>query len=591
MEDKIIDIEEINKKYDDHIAIKYPKPSLADVIKYNPILDRLLNNEKLLNLKKEYNFGHKNSFLFQILLIEKIKYTTTQFNIIRDKLKIKNCKSESGILSVTVFTAPYPEYIDENGNYIVQSFSCEWNCAYCPNEPGQPRSYLRGEPGVLRANRENFNCIKQMYIRLEALYLTGHDLDKLEILVLGGTWTSYPIMYREQFIRDIYYAANTYIYNHELIDIRKPLSLTQEKEINKTANCKIIGLTLETRPDTINYQELHLLRYYGCTRIQLGIQHIDNYILRKINRDCSTFETIRSIELLKNCGYKIDAHWMPNLPFSNPEKDDQMLNYDLLGVESKKYSEFKDEIWEEWNLKKPELQVDQWKIYQCTIVPFTKIKEWYENGTYIPYSNKILFDILIKMKSLIFPWIRLNRLVRDIPSDYVPQTDYHSNMRQQLMKALEKDGWYCSCIRCREVKSGNYDTNNSITVIRKYNASNGYEYFISRESRDKKTIYGFVRLRITNYQASHIFPELQGCALIRELHVYGNLQIVGNKNNNATQHSGIGKMLMNKAEQIAIKNGYKKMSVIAGEGTRGYYEKLNYINDPGEGHFMIKTLV
>lgn len=205
--ERVIDIEELDKKYNDHIATRFQKPNENDVANYGEIIARLLNGEKLYDLKKEYKFEHKNSFLYQIFLLQKHKYTEEECDKIRNALKIKSCKSHSGIISVTVFTSPYPEYIDDDGNIVKQSFSCKWNCSYCPNEPGQPRSYLKGEPGVLRANRENFNCIKQMNIRMEALFVTGHDLDKLEVLVLGGTWTSYPVKYREQFIRDIYYAA------------------------------------------------------------------------------------------------------------------------------------------------------------------------------------------------------------------------------------------------------------------------------------------------------------------------------------------------------------------------------------------------
>jgi ELP3 family radical SAM enzyme/protein acetyltransferase len=608
--DKIIDIEDVNKKLDKHIATSFKKPTPDEIIFFKPMIDGLLNNIPFNVLRKEFHYSHKKSFLFQIFLMLRNCYTELDYDKIRQILKIKDCKSHSGIISITVFTSPYPEYIDSQNNVVIQSFSCQWNCSYCPNEPGQPRSYLKGEPGVLRANRENFKCIEQMYIRLEALYVTGHDIDKLEVLVLGGTWTSYPVPYREQFIRDIYYAANTYKYNTDISEIyknRQPLSLSEEKEFNKTATCKVIGLTLETRPDTITSSELKLFRSYGCTRIQLGIQHSDNEILNVNNRKCPIETTIKTIELLKNCGYKIDGHWMPNLPGSSIKKDDDMFE-NILGIKSKKYINLYHEVIE---LKCPELQVDQWKIYPTTITEFTDIKKWYEEGKYIPYSNKDLFDILIKIKKLVFPWIRLNRVIRDIPNDYVPQIDYHSNAREHLQKEIEKDGWYCACQRCREVKNGIYDPNNSETVIRNYNASNGNEYFISRESKDKKILYGFVRLRIVSelasasvselasasvsdidQQAISIFPELKDCSLIRELHVYGQVQFVGKIDFDKphTQHTGIGKMLMNKAEDISKKANIHKIAVISGEGTRGYYEKLGYRDNNGEGYYMIKNL-
>lgn len=597
--DKIIDIEEIDKKYEDHLSIKYAVPNEKDINELKPMIDELLNNYSFITLRKKYHYSHKRSFLYQIFLYlynNTDEYTEDNRLKLKDILKIKTARDQSGIISVTVFTSPYPEYIDDDGNLIKQSFSCKWNCSYCPNQPNQPRSYLNGEPGVLRANRVDFNCIKQMFIRMEALYLTGHDLDKLEILVLGGTWTSYPLRYREQFIRDIYYAANVYKYG--FTSYRDPLTLSEEKSLNTFAQCKIIGLTLETRPDTINKEEIILLRKYGCTRLQLGIQHIDDGVLKVNNRNCNTITTIKAIELLKNSGYKIDAHFMPNLPGSDFNKDDDMLNYQLLGVNSKKYLDYN---WEVWDLRRPDLQVDQWKLYPCTITPYTDIKKWYEEGTYKPYLNDVLTELIIKTKKLIFPFIRLNRCVRDIPSDYVPQTEYHSNMRQEFEKLIKEDGWYCSCIRCREVKDGQYDPDNSITVVREYNASNGKEYYISRESKDKKILYGFVRLRITKNQAVHIFPELKDCAFIRELHVYGKVQIakinedkqqnqktISNHNN--SQHRGIGKMLMAKAEEIAKSNNYFKMSVISGIGTQEYYKKIGYRLDNGAGEFMIKHI-
>lgn len=598
---KEIDIEEINIKLDNHIQKKFIRPTNDDIIKYTPMIIELLNDTPFITLKRKYSYSYKNSFLYHIFLNMMFKnpslYTSDKHEKIRNILKIKIGKTQSGIISVTVFTSPYPEYIDDNGENVVQSFTCQWNCHYCPNEPGQPRSYLKGEPGVLRANREMFDCVKQMYARMEALFLTGHSIDKLEVLVLGGTWTSYPIKYRNQFINDIYYAANTfhkYIKNvilNENSIIRDKFSLAVEKDLNKTSISKIIGLTLETRPDTIEINELHNFRLYGCTRIQLGIQHIDDNILNIINRKCTTRQSVLSLLILKNCCYKIDIHIMPNLPGSSYSIDDNMFDK-FLGVYSKIYKIINNDYWEIWDLKYPELQADQWKIYPTTITPFTEIKKWFDNGSYIPYSNDELYNLLYKTKSLIFPWIRLNRCIRDISGDYVYQEDYTSNMREIIQKEMKLSGISCQCIRCREAKTDNYDYNNSITVIRQYNASNGTEYFISRETIDKKTIYGFIRLRLVknNFFAKFIFPEISESALIRELHVYGELQTVNSKNKNYTQHKGIGKLLLKKAEEIAKKNEYKTIAVISGEGTRNYYSKLGYNNISGPGYFMIKYL-
>lgn len=600
-----VDIEELDRKYDTLIKRTFDSPTqelIEKEPKYKIVVDTIIsqdvdytNFKNLKQLLRTHSLNVKNSFIFQVFLLlkEKEEYTIEDEAYLRSVLQIKPGKSHSGIISVTVFTSAYPEYIDpKTGEHKKQDFSCKWSCSYCPSEPNMPRSYLKGEPGVMRATRSNFDCITQMFDRMKALYLCGHECDKLEVLVLGGTWTSYPIPYREQFIRDIYYAANTFFdmfADNSLI--REKLSLTEEKAINKTARSKVIGLTLETRPDTITAKELKLLRYYGCTRVQLGIQHIDNDVLKKINRMCKTETAIKGIKLLKDAGYKIDGHFMPNLPGSTIEKDRRMMLDQLLGVVDYTRNEDIDNkiINEVYDLTNEHIQLDQWKVYPTTIVPFTDIEKWYKSGEYVPYDMEQMKEMLFEMKVKVFPWIRLNRVVRDIPDDYSFLTTYRSNLRQDIITELQKQGKYCYDIRNREVKTQTFNPEDMFMVIRQYNGSEGTEYFISFESQDNKVLYGFIRLRLTTNQPIHIFPELEGCALIRELHVYGKLQPVG-KTTNHVQHSGLGRRLVQKAEDISKQNNYNKISVIAGEGTRGYYEKLGFFDDNGEGHFMIKDL-
>jgi histone acetyltransferase (RNA polymerase elongator complex component) len=609
--DRNVDIEELDRKYDALIkrTFEYPTQELLDTNpNYINVVETILLKDKdykifnnLKQVMRKYSIHVKNSYVFQVYLLMKEResykgrFCEDDDIYIRSVLQIKAGKSHSGIISVTVFTSGYPEFIDpKTGEQKKQVFSCAFDCFYCPNEPGgeTPRSYLKGEPGVMRATRSNFDCLTQMFDRMKALYLCGHECDKLEVLVLGGTWTSYPIPYREQFIRDIYYSANTFFDMFaNTPNIREKLSLTEEKLINKTTRSKVIGLTLETRPDTITAKELKLLRYYGCTRVQLGIQHLDNDVLTKINRKCKTETTIKGIKLLKDAGYKIDGHFMPNLPGSTPDKDKNMLINELLGVqEYTRTEDIENQITtEKYKLSNENVQVDQWKVYPTTIVPWTEIEKWYKSGEYVPYDMDEMKEILLETITKVFPWIRLNRIVRDIPDDYSILTNYRSNMRQDLDTELKKQGKFSYCIRNREVKTQNFDMNNMFMVIREYDASDGTEYFISFESQDNKLLYGFIRLRLTNNQPIHIFPELEGCALIRELHVYGKLQPVGNKTNHV-QHSGLGRRLLQKAENIAKTNKYNKISVIAGEGTRGYYEKFGYIDNFGEGRFMIKDL-
>lgn len=589
-----IDIEELGKKFRECMAHEYPVPSEADISKLKPLINEILDatnrigDRDLEQLKRKYKFSGKRSFIFNVYqeLLNRGDVSNEKETQLRDTLRIKPCKSWSGITSITVFTAAHPEYTDAKGERVTQSFSCAYNCHYCPNQPGQPRSYIDLEPGVLRANRNGFDCVRQMWDRMKALYVIGHgELGKLEVLVLGGTWTSYPIEYREEFCRDIYYAANTFWDKEK----RTRLTLNEEKRINQSARSRVIGLTLETRPDTINKEELKLFRYYGCTRVQLGIQHVDDDVLKKINRQCPSHKTIQAIEMLKRNGYKIDGHFMPNLPGTTVAKDRRMLVDVIAGLRDHiKRRVINDEHWEYYDLKHPEFSLDQLKIYPCAITPWTEIEKWYREGSYVQYPEEELVDMMIEFKSIIFPFIRNNRIRRDIPDTCIISCNDSSNMRQELQDIMKKEGRYCMCIRCREVKDRDWDGNYAL-VIRHYQASQGSEYFISAESSDNKILYGFVRLRLDDAR-DKAFEELEGCALIRELHVYGKLVNADTKGKKTVQHQGLGKTLMTRAEEIARNKKYKKVSVIAGEGVKAYYAKLGYNENPGDGYFMIKSL-
>ncbi|RLN06766.1 hypothetical protein BBJ28_00015530 [Nothophytophthora sp. Chile5] len=490
-----------------------------------------------------------------------------------ERLLVKKAqKSQSGVLVVTVLTSPYPTVGGKK-----QRFSCQWNCYYCPNEPDQPRSYLHDEPSVLRANRNDFDPVLQFCDRCVTLAMNGHPVDKIELLVLGGTWASYPVEYQETFVRDLFYAANTF-FNKTARDRR---SLEEEKLENETAAVKIIGITLETRPDCITPEELRRFRRYGCTRVQLGIQHTDDAILTKINRGCTTADAVHALKLLRDCCYKTDIHLMPNLPGSDPEKDRAMFEYVL---------------------HSPDLQADQWKIYPCEITPWTVIKKWYDEGKYVPYADDKLIELLMDVKAEVHPWIRLNRVIRDIPSQYILGGMDEPNLRQVIGKKMAARGTPCQCIRCREVKTDDVAIASAECVVRKYLANEGDEYFISFETPDRTKICGFARLRLSESAGGGVFPELEGAALIRELHVYGQLVAALGKSKKGSaaasanetetshaQHTGFGTQLMMKAEEIARANGYKKVAVIAGVGVRNFYRRLGFEVE-GEGELMIKHL-
>ena len=573
-------------------------------------------------------------------------------------LKSKAVRGLSGVMVVTVLMSPWPKTAEEQYGASVQdvdqpddplyiskeelelgkqykNFSCDSDCAFCPKFPGQARSYIKGEPAVARANQHRFDAIAQFRDRGISYLVNGHHFDKIELLILGGTFSSYPHDYQEEFIRDLYYAANTFfdititsnggastiITSNGGSDLsstqglREKKSLTEEIILNETSMCHIIGLTLETRPDKVTPSEIERFRMFGATRIQIGVQHTDDNVLKYVNRGCYTRHTIDAIRLLKDNGFKVDIHLMLDLPSATVEADTKML----------------EEV-----LNNEDLQADQWKIYPCSVVDWTKIKVWYDNGKrnydtvnnpdglltidnriYRPYQEQILegkfiatgkrripstplFELLINLLPKIHPWIRVNRIIRDIPGLYVKTENYREDARQFLEFEVARRGGRCNDIRAREVRKNTKGIENAILVIRKYPSSKGIEYFISFENPEKTIIYGFLRLRISENSGT-IFPELKQTGLIRELHVYGQVSPVSNvssieanktfdANKNDVQHLGFGKKMIMKAEELTLFHGYRWLAVISGVGVRNYYRKQGYLDHSGKGYFQIKEL-
>lgn len=589
------DLEAFEAKFDTHMAKTFDVPTDEDAVVLKPLFEVLLGMPKIsqnelrkLTVPYKNQKYFKNSFLIQALYIltGKGKMTVEQEDHVLNLLRVKRGKSHSGIISITTFMSGRPKWTTANGEVKEQLFTCKWNCYYCPNEGDlQPRSYLKQEPGVMRANRYGFDACQQVWARMETLYHLGHKMDgsKLEILILGGTFSSFPDEYCDEFIRDTYYAANVFLDNEK----RGRKSMKEEININKDARCRIISVTLETRPDCINKRELIRFRSYGCTRVQLGFQHIDNAILKGVNRQCTIERAIKGLKLLKDTCFKCDQHWMPNLPNSSPEKDRDMLIYQLLGRKSETRVEQKGDIsWEYHDVARPDLCGDQIKLYPTETTAYTEIEKWYREGKYVPYPVEDMTQLLYDTKKAMYPWIRVNRLVRDISKPYIICSSNHPNSGQIILDMLKQNGDVCWCTRCREAKEKEWDGTYQL-VVRQYEASGGIEYFVSAESPDKLTLYGFARLRLCQ-PAVEVFPELEGCALIRELHVYSNMNPVG-ENLKTVQHHGIGKKLMATAEQIAKDNGYDRIAVISGIGVQRYYEKIGYFNDSeGKGDFMIK---
>ena len=408
-------------------------------------------------------------------------------------------------------------------------------------------------------------------------------------------------------MNEIYWAANTYGQENQ----RDILSIDEEIKINELAKYRIIGLTLETRPDFITKTSIKDYRRWGVTRVQVGVQHYDDTILDGIKRECHTKDTIKAIKLLKQTGFKIVCHLMPDLPGSNPELDKWMFDQAI---------------------NNPDLQFDDVKVYPCAVcqssdpnlIVKSDIADWYRDGTFVPYAEKDLkqlIDVLKYYKQNIQPWVRIQRLVRDIPKQSI-QAGYEriSNLRQVIQEQMKKEGTKCNCIRCMEIGDQNELMEQARLVVRPYMASGGQEYHISIESNSKTFIWsyicflityylkliftgqktwwqgdiktynglvGFCRLRLDSNPGANIIKELDDCALIREVHVYGQSLGVGNSGS-SSQHKGYGQLLVKTAEQISFMNGFSKVAVIAGVGTREYYK--NKCGYHLEGTYMVKDV-
>jgi len=460
-------------------------------------------------------------------------------------LRKREIRTLSGIAPITVLTKPYP---------------CPGRCVYCPTEVRMPKSYIASEPAAQRAARLKFNPFQQVKMRIQALEANGHSADKIELIVLGGTWSYYEKKYQEWFIKRCFEAANG----------KTSKTLAQAQKLNEKAKHRIIGLTLETRPDYVTKEELWRMRKLGCTHVQIGVQTLEHEILDLVKRDDSIENIKRATNMLRDFGFKITYHLMPGLPGATPKSD--LVTFKTV---------FSD----------PGFQPDMLKIYPCVVVKSALLYKWYKAGKYKPYKGKTLTNLLVNIKKDIPPYVRINRLIRDIPGNEIEDGNLVTNLRQ----LLHNEGVTCRCIRCREARKSVVKEKDAKLVIRKYRAGLGTEYFISYESKDYKKLYAFVRLRLpdkkkrqpSEMKIVRFFDKeeitVQGdelafdtdTALIRELHTYGELIPVGSKKK-AVQHIGFGKRLMQEAERIAKKKGYEKIAVISGIGVRGYYRKLEY---------------
>ncbi len=465
----------------------------------------------------------------------------------------RRVRTLSGIANITV---------------MLKAFGCPGQCIFCPTQPGMPKSYFSNQPAMLRAVRNDFDAYTQVKARLNGLKTQGHDISKIDIRTAGGTWSSYLDDYQEHFIKSIYYALNQGAGDIEDLETAnkkiKELKLEDLILENETATSRCVGLWVETRPDWITKKEIHKLRRFGVTGIELGVQTTDDKVNEFNKRGHNLEQSVAATKLCRDSGLKICHHLMPNLPTSTLESDLQSIS-----------DTFEKDI----------LNPDYIKIYPCMVVPFTELATMVEKdpSLFKAYSDKQLFELLAKTKSIVPEYCRIIRILRDFPSDLVLKGSKTLNMRQ----LLKDHKIQCKCVRCREIKDEKFELENVRLKADEYRSNQGTEYFIQAYEPNLDKLIGLVRLRTVDNQEDIFIEEIKDCALIRELHVYGKTQGLKRKQTSTSQHVGIGTQLMNFAEDKAKSLGYNKVAVISAIGTRQYYEKLGYQK---QGTYMVKEL-
>lgn len=512
--------------------------------------------------------------------------TAEQLNDVKPYLQTKPTRTGSGVAVVATMSAP---------------FACpHGSCTYCPGGPSSPygdtpKSYTGKEPSTMRGMRHEYDPYRIIFNRLEQYVVMGQNPDKVEQIIMGGTFPGFPQDYQEDFVYYSFKAYNDFSrlfypddnFNLDAFkaffelpgkvgDEKRAISIKQkvlrEKEKNKrsledeqvaneTATIRCIGLTIETKPDWGRKNHgLDMLRF-GTTRVELGVQTTYDEILEAVHRGHTLEETKKSIAELRDLGFKLNFHMMPGLP----------------GSDHKRISKEKDLASLKEIFANPDYRPDMLKIYPCMVMPGTALEKQYEKGIYKPLSAAEAADIIVEMKRFVPEWCRIMRIQRDIPTHVTTAGVEKTNLRQYVHELAKERGVQCKCIRCREVKE--ITTEPELTV-REYDASNGKEFFISMEADNQ--LLGFLRLRFPATQLHLAITKTS--ALIRELHVYGKAVAIGT-DEGKTQHKGVGKQLMAKAEAIAKEHGKDKVLVISGVGVREYYRKLGYRR---EGPYMTR---
>lgn len=463
---------------------------------------------------------------------------------------------------------------------VIEPRACpHGTCVYCPSL-NVPQSYTPESPAIMRARELNYDPYLQVKARLRAFAAMGHPTDKIELIVMGGTFLAYPIDYQYNFIKRCYDALNE----------KDAKNLDEAKRINETSAHRCIALCIETRPDVCGPAEIQRMLEFGATRCELGVQLPDDEIYERVKRGHTVEDVKKATRLLKEAGFKVGYHLMPGLPGSDKERD------------IKRFKEIFD---------CEDFRPDQIKIYPTQVIKGSELETLYAEGKFTPYSDDELVELLIQLKTLVPKWCRIMRVMREIPPSYLVAGTKRIDLRNVVLKEMKKRGLKCRCIRCREIgfalrhrlitPDAEALQNVKMNEIH-YKASDGDEYFISIEG-DNEVIFGLCRLRLNKTLrdsgcskcSNNDGNDNNGCAIVRELHVFGPEVSISMDNSYHTQHHamrsiqhrGFGAVLLKRAEEIARSNDYTHIKVISGVGVRNYYRNLGYFL---EGYYMAKDM-